>query len=79
VHDPVGLEALGRLPAVEHERLLHADLLAIAGGGRQDGLVGAGCLPVPRRRRPVRPRSVRVLAVPWAEEVPLVLPEARLI
>ena len=78
MHDPVGLEALWWLPAVEHERLLNADLLAVA-TGRHDGLVCASRLPVAGRCRPVRPRSVGVLAVPRAEEVPLLLPEGRLI
>ena len=77
MHDPGRLGALGRAARVEDERLLDAD--ALAGGGVVDGLVGAGGLPVPRRRRPVGPRAVGVLAVARAEEVPLLLPEGRLL
>ena len=74
VHDPVGLDALGRLPGVEDERLLDGH-----GARRPHRLVGAGGLPVPRPGRPVRPRPVRVLAVARREEVPLLLPTERLL
>jgi hypothetical protein len=76
VHDPVGLDPLGRAALVEDERLLDAD--ALVGGAAADGLVGAGGLPVARSRRPVRPDSIRVLAVPRREEVPLPVSVARL-
>jgi len=81
VHDPVGLDALGSSPLVEHQRLLHADLAHAAdaagrrGRRRVDGLVRARRLPVTRRSRAVGASAVRVLAVPRAEEVPLALPE----
>jgi hypothetical protein len=45
VHDPVSLGAPGRLAAVEDEGLLDPDVLARR--SRNDGLVGAGGLPVP--------------------------------
>jgi hypothetical protein len=73
VHDPVGLDAPGRLAPVEHEGLLDPDVLA--GGSGQDGLVGAGGLPVPGPGGAVGPGAVEVLALPRAEEVPLLLPE----
>jgi hypothetical protein len=72
VHDPAGLGALGWAALVEDERLLDAN--ALAGGVVVDGLVGAGGLPVPGPRRPVRADAVRVLAVTRAEEVPLAIP-----
>jgi hypothetical protein len=69
VHDPAGLDAVGRPALVEHQSLPHAD-----DGARG----GAAHLPVLARRLPVsslggavRSRTRRVLAVPEAEEVPL--------
>ena len=76
MHDPVGLDALGRAALVEDECLLDAD--ALVGGAAADGLVGAGGLPVAGPRRAVRPDSVGVLAVPGREEVPLPVPVVRL-
>lgn len=73
MHDPISLDPLGRPATVEHERLLHPNLLCPAGG--QDRLVRAGGLPVARRRRPVRPGPVRILPVPRTEEVPFLLAE----
>jgi hypothetical protein len=73
VHDPVSLDTLGRLAPVEHEGLLDPD--ALAGASGQDGLVGAGGLPVAGSGGAVGASAVGVLAVPRAEEVPLVLPE----
>ncbi|BAT03551.1 Os08g0116100, partial [Oryza sativa Japonica Group] len=69
VHDPVGLLAVGGAALVEDERLAHANAV----DGVVDGLVAAGGLPEPGRRRPVRPRPRRVLLVLVAEEVPVVL------
>ena len=76
MHDPVGLDALGRLALVEDEGLLDADV--VAGRSGEDGLVGAGGLPVPRAGGAVGACAVGVLAVPRAEEVPFVLAEQRL-
>lgn len=69
VHDPVGLLTLGRPPSVEHERLLHPDkrLQPV------DLLVLACGLPVARTGCPICPQAGRVLPVPDAEEVPLLL------
>jgi hypothetical protein len=75
VHDPVSLGTLGRLAPVEHEGLLDSDVVAGRRGGREDGLVGAGGLPVARPGGAVGAGAVGVLAVPRAEEVPLVLSE----
>lgn len=77
MHDPVSLDSSGRPPTVEHEGFLHSDLDLVP-TGRQHGLVRSCGLPVAGRGRPVRPRPVRVLAVPGAEEVPLLLSKARL-
>ena len=80
MHDPVSLDAPGGLAAVEDEGFLDAYLAAARIRG-EDGLVRARGFPVPRRGRPVRPRAVRVLALPRAKKVPLLLllpPEARL-
>jgi hypothetical protein len=68
MHDPVGLVALGRLAGVEDESLLDGHRLR-----RAHRLVCAGGLPVPGAGGAVRPRPVRVLAVPRGEEVPLLL------
>ena len=76
VHDPVRFDALGRPAAVEDECLLDADVLARRRG--QDGLVGAGGLPVAGPGCAVGADAVGVLAVSRAEEVPLRLPENRL-
>ena len=76
VHDPVGLDALGRAALVEDEGLLDAD--ALAGGAAADGLVRAGGLPVAGTRGAVRPDTVGVLTVPRREEVPLPVPVASL-
>lgn len=75
MHDPVGLDAAGRLPFVEHQRLLDPHLPLTIHDPRADRLVGAGGLPVAGSRRPVRPRPVRILTVPRAEKVPLFLPK----
>ena len=79
MHDPAGLGALGRATAVEDEGLLHAQqyrLLRLRDG---DGLVGSGGLPVAGAGGAVGTDAVGVLAVAWAEEVPLAirLPEHR--
>lgn len=75
MHDPVCLGALGRLTPIEHKGLLHSDVLARR--SRQDGLVGAGGLPVARSGGTVGAGAIRVLAIPRAEEVPLVLSKQR--
>ncbi|BAS85333.1 Os03g0624700, partial [Oryza sativa Japonica Group] len=72
VHHPAGLGALGRPPAVEHQRLLHAGERAAV----EDLLVLAGGLPVAGVRGAVGADPRRVLAVAHAEEVPLLLPHA---
>ena len=68
VHDPLGLGSPGRSPAVEDERLAHADDRA-AGAG--DDAVLAGSLPVAGVRGAVGALAGGVLAVAQAEEVPL--------
>lgn len=77
VHDPIGLQPLGRPPLVEHKRLFDPNGAAIPFLAREDRLVSPGRFPVPRHRRPVRPGSVWVLAIPRAEEVPLSVPKQR--
>ena len=77
VHDPVGLDAPGRLAGVEHQRLLDARRPGAALG--RDGLVGAGGLPVPPPGGAVGARAVGVLAAPRREEVPLLAAEQRLL
>jgi len=72
VHDPAAADALGRLAGVEDERLLEPDGAAAVVG--LDGAVGARGLPVARRRHPVGPVPVAVLAVPRHVEEPLLLP-----
>jgi hypothetical protein len=73
VHNPAGLDAVGRPPLVEDERLPHAD-----DGARRRRRRGAahlavlaGGLPVSRLGGAVGARPRRVLAVAEAEEVPL--------
>lgn len=73
MHDPAGFDPFRRLPFVEHKCFLHPDLLSSAGG--EYGLIGPGCLPVSRSRCPVGPSPVRVLPVPWSEEIPFEFPE----
>jgi hypothetical protein len=73
VHDPVSFGAPGRLAAVEDEGLLDPDV--VARRSRNDGLVGAGGLPVPGPGGAVGAGAVRVLAVPRAEEEPLLVSE----
>ena len=51
MHDPLRLASLRGAPLVEDERLLDAQ--AVRAAGRQDGLVGAGGLPVAGARRAV--------------------------
>lgn len=75
MHDPVGLETLGRSPFVEHQSLLHADVHVAR--ARVDRLVSAGGLPVPRRSRSVRPHAVRVLPISRAKEIPFSIPKLR--
>jgi hypothetical protein len=77
VHDPVGLNAPGRLAGVEDERLLDTRRLGAPFG--RDRLIGPGGLPVPSPGCAVGARPVGVLAVPRREEVPLLVPEQRLV
>ena len=74
VHDPAAADALGGLAGVEDERLLEPDGAVVLGS---DHPVGPRRLPVPRRRHPVRPVAVPVLAVPRHVEEPLLLPNHR--
>ena len=77
VHNPIGFLALGRLPTVEHQRLLDAHLaVAIA---HVNGLVSPRRFPVAARGRSVGPGAIWVLPVPRREEIPLSLPEQRLV
>ena len=69
MHDPAGLDAVGGPPAVEDERLAHADDGAAAAAAHLAVL--AGGLPVARLGGAVGARPRRVLAVAEAEEVPL--------
>ena len=71
MHDPVCLDPLGRLTTIEHKGFLDSDVLAR--WSQQDGLVGAGGLPVAGSGGTVGAGAVGVLAIPRAEEVPLVL------
>ena len=82
MHDPVGLHSLGGFAFVEDQGFLDAHyyfLLSSSRGVRfrcdTYRLVGARRFPVACSRRSVRPRPVRVLAVPRAEEIPLPLAE----
>jgi hypothetical protein len=77
VDDPVGLDAPGRLPGVEDERLLDARRLGAPPG--RDRLVGSSGLPVPPPGGAVGARPVGVLAAPRREEVPLLAPEQGLL
>lgn len=73
MHDPVGLSPFRRLPTIENERLFDADL-AVTDRSKYR-LIGAGGFPVTGRRGPIRPCSIRILPIPRAEEVPLLLPK----
>lgn len=67
MHDPVGARAMGCAASVVNEGLLHAHRAFL--GVHLPVLPGG--LPISGPRRAVRPRAVRILAVPRAEEVPL--------
>jgi hypothetical protein len=73
MHDPVGLLAPGCSAAVEDERLLHAHQVK-AWSVAQHIAVFAGGLPVACLGGSVRAHASGVLAVPQAEEIPLLLP-----
>nr|GMC47285.1 hypothetical protein Iba_chr01aCG9900 [Ipomoea batatas] len=66
MHDPIRLLSLRRLAGVKHQRLLDPYRFRLS-----DRLIGSGSLPVTSPRRPVRPRTVRILPVSRREEVPL--------
>nr|GMC51603.1 hypothetical protein Iba_chr01cCG7800 [Ipomoea batatas]GMC53599.1 hypothetical protein Iba_chr01dCG8150 [Ipomoea batatas] len=66
MHDPIRLLSFRRLAGVKHQRLLDPHWFRLS-----DRLIGSGCLPVTSPRRPVRPRTVRILPVSRREEVPL--------
>ena len=72
MHDPFGFLALGCAAAVEDERLLHAHERVRAGVG--DIAILAGGLPVASVGGSVGAHASGVLAVPQAEEIPLLLP-----
>lgn len=64
-----------RPPSVEHQRLAHADHVAL----RVNGLVTPRGLPEPRSRGAVRSVARRVLLVLVTEEVPVALVLRRII
>ena len=69
VHDPVGLLAVRGAALVEHQRLAHADHMAL----RVDGLVTPRCLPETRGSGAVGAVACWVFLVLVAEEVPVAL------
>lgn len=71
VHDPAAPEALGRLPHIEHQRLLEPDRPLDLDVHRP---VSSRGLPVARRRDSVGAVAVAVLAVSWHVEIPLLVP-----
>lgn len=81
VHDPISLHPLRGSSCVENQSLLHphARLSTKRRRRRHYGLISTRSLPIPRSRRPVWPRTVRVLPIPWTEEVPFLIPKRRLL
>lgn len=75
MHDPVGFETFRRPPFVKHQRLFHANVLGTV--TPFDWFVSSSRLPVPRCSCTVWSNTVRVLSVPWGEEVPLSVSEYR--
>jgi len=71
VHDPAAPESLGRLPHIEHQRLLEPDRALHLNIHRP---VGPRGLPVAGRRDSVGAVAVAVLAVSRHIEVPLLVP-----
>lgn len=75
MHDPVALDTFRGTTLVEDQGFFHPDIL----GAAMDRLVRSRGLPVPRHGCPVRSEPVGVLSVSRGEEVPLLLPEFRLL
>lgn len=75
VHHPIGLDAFRGPAFVEHKRLLEPDALRAL--RRVYGPVRPRGLPKPGPRDPVRPRTIPVLPVPRAVEIPLLLTRTR--
>ena len=71
VHDPAAPEPLGRLPDIEHQRLLEPDRSLHLNVHRA---VGPRGLPVAGRRDSVGAVAIAVLAVSRNVEVPLLVP-----
>ena len=74
VHDPVRAHSSWSLPGIEYQSFLQSDRLRAL---RTDISVGAGSLPVPRRRHPIRPVAVSVLLVSGHVEKPLLFANSR--
>lgn len=69
MHNPVGFGSFRRFSDVENEGFLYADLSSLGG----DDLISSGGFPVTGAGDSVRARSVWVLSVSWAEEIPFFL------
>jgi len=68
MHDPVSLDPLWWPAFVKNKGLLHTK--ALGPTDRNDWLVDTCCLPVSRTCCPVRPITIRIFSIPWAEEEP---------
>jgi hypothetical protein len=77
MHDPVSFETFWRPSFVKDQCLFHTNILSTV--TPLDRFVCASCLPVPRCSRTIWSNSVRVLSIPWAEEVPLPISKYRFI
>lgn len=75
MHNPISFHTSRRFPTIKDKSFFHTHFLISA---TQHGLISSRGFPIPRRSCPVRPCAVRVLPIPWAEEVPLLLPKHRL-
>lgn len=75
MHNPISLHSFRRFPSVEDQSLLDTNLVV---PGSQYRLIGPSSLPVARSGGPVWSGPVRVLTVPWAEEVPFLFSKHRL-
>lgn len=75
VHDPIGLDPLGRAALVKNKGFLDTHVF----GAAVDGFVGASGLPIARYSGSIRADAVRVLPVPRGEEVPLFFSELSLV
>lgn len=69
MHHPIGAFPLGGAPMVVDERLLVARGLGVT----RNGPVLPRSLPVTELGSPIGSRSIRILPIPWAEEVPLLI------